>query len=67
MGITRRRFMSQTAGAAAGGLVVASASPRLPATPADDRPLIVSTWPFGKRGNGERRRLHGNRRKPAGR
>jgi hypothetical protein len=51
--ISRRTFLDQTAFTVAGGTALAAANqPNIdPASPVSSKPLIVSTWPFGKPAN----------------
>ena len=55
MDVSRRTFLIQTALAAASGMTpaatIAAAEKEPAATQKDERPLLVSTWPFGKPAN----------------
>src|SRR3954451_8038575 len=50
MPVSRRKFLTQAAATTASGIMIAKAADSERRVP-PDRPLIVSTWPFGKPAN----------------
>ena len=52
MPVSRRKFISSAAATTAGGVIVSRVRAASKAAPElKERPLFVSTWPFGKPGN----------------
>jgi len=53
MPVSRRKFITNAAATTAGGIIIGrvDAAAKGPAGPPKERPLFVSTWPFGKPAN----------------